>query len=156
MSLIQKAWKLAESCSKEICSHVLIWICWLRRQIHVLFLISKRLWESARLVIVHANDTDAVIYLLYYIHYFINLGIKDLWIKFKIGDKLRDIPVHQWGVVLCTQLCKVISNSHVLIMNLKRIIWRNEWAVRGIIWESWKISCTSFCWRILSAQVSMN
>ena len=77
-------------------------------------------------VIVHSNDTDVVVYLLYYIHYFINLGIEDLWIKFKIGDKLGHIPVHKLGVVLCTQLCKVILKPRVLIMNLKRIIWQNE------------------------------
>ena len=82
--------------------------------------------RGARRVIVHSNDTDIVVYLLYYIHYFINLGIEDLWIKFETGDKLRNILVKKLGVVLCAQLCKIILKSHVLIMNLKRIIWQNK------------------------------
>ena len=76
--------------------------------------IQKAVMRGVRRVIVHSNDTDVVVYLLYYIHYFINLGIEDLWIKFGIGDKSRHIPVHKLGVILGTQLCKVILKSHVL------------------------------------------
>ena len=55
--------------------------------------IQKAVMRSVRRVIVHSNDTDVVVFLLYYIHYFINLGIEDLWIKFGTGDKSRHIPV---------------------------------------------------------------
>ena len=48
--------------------------------------------------IVHSNDSVIVIYLLYYIHYFINLHIEDFWIKFGIRDKSRHIPVHKLGL----------------------------------------------------------
>ena len=70
--------------------------------------------SGVRRVIVHSNDTDVVVYLSYYIHYFINLGIEDLWIKFGIGDKSRHIPFQKLGVVLGTQLCKVILKSQAL------------------------------------------
>ena len=40
--------------------------------------IQKAAIRGACWVIVHLNDTDAVIYLLYYTRYIINLGIKDI------------------------------------------------------------------------------
>ena len=67
-----------------------------------------------RRFIVHLNDTGVVVYLLYYVHFFINLSIEDLWIKFGIGDKSRHIPVQKLGVVFGTQLSKIILKSHVL------------------------------------------
>ena len=76
--------------------------------------IQKTVTRGVRLVIIHSNDTDVTVFLLYYIHYFINLGIEDLWIKFGIGDKSRHIPVHKLGDILGTQLCKVILKSHIL------------------------------------------
>ena len=76
--------------------------------------IQKAVMRGVLRVIVHSNDTDVVVFLLYYIHYFINLGIEHLWIKFGIGDKSRHIPVHKLVVVLGTQLCKVILKSYVL------------------------------------------
>ena len=65
-------------------------------------------------VIVHSNDTDIVLFLLYYIHYFISLGIEDLQIKFGTGDKSRHTPLQKLGVVLGTQLCSVILKSHLV------------------------------------------
>ena len=76
--------------------------------------IQKTFMRGVRRVIVHLNDTNVVVFLLYYIHYFINLDIEDLWIKFRIGDKSRHIPVHKLEAVLGTQLCKFILKSHVL------------------------------------------
>ena len=81
---------------------------------HIIPHIQKAVMRGVRRVIVHSNDTDVVVFLLYYIHYFINLGIEDLWIKFGIGDKSRHIPVHKLVVVLGTQLWKVILKSYVL------------------------------------------
>ena len=62
----------------------------------------------------HSSDTDVAVYLLYFIHFFINQDIEDLWIKFGIRDKSRHILVQKLGVVFGTQLCKVILKSHVL------------------------------------------
>ena len=76
--------------------------------------IQKVVMRGVRRVIVHSNDTYIVVYLLYYIHYFINLGIEDLWIKSGTGNKSRNILVQKLGVVHGTQLCKVILKSHVL------------------------------------------
>ena len=61
-----------------------------------------------------SNDTDVVVYLLYYIHHFINRGIEELWIKYGTGDKTRHIPIHKLGSVLGHQHCKVILNAHIL------------------------------------------
>ena len=36
--------------------------------------------RGVRRVTVHSNDTDVVIFLLHYLHYFLQLGIEDLWI----------------------------------------------------------------------------
>ena len=58
--------------------------------------------RGVRRDIAHSNDTDVAVYLLYYIHYFINLDIEDFWIKFGIRDKSRHIPVHKLGVVFDT------------------------------------------------------
>ena len=52
--------------------------------------------------IVYSNDTDVLVYLLYYIHYFINLDIEDFWIKFGIRDKSRYRPVHKLRIVFGT------------------------------------------------------
>ena len=52
--------------------------------------------------IVYSNDTDVVVYLLYDIHYFINLEIEDFWIKFGIRDKSRHTPVHKLGIIFGT------------------------------------------------------
>ena len=76
--------------------------------------VEKAVMKGVKRVIVHSNDTDVLVYLLYYIHYFINLGVEELWIKYGTGDKSRHIPVHKLGCVLGTQLCKVILKSHVL------------------------------------------
>ena len=57
--------------------------------------VQKALMRGVRQVIVHSNDTDIVVYLLYYIHYFINLGIEDIWIKFGNGENSRHIPVFE-------------------------------------------------------------
>ena len=74
--------------------------------------IQNTFMRGVRRVIVHLNDTNVVVFLLYYIHYFINLDIKDLWIKFRIGDKSRHIPVHKLEAVLVTHVltgCDVSS-----------------------------------------------
>ena len=76
--------------------------------------VEKAVMKGVKRVIVHSNDTDVLVYPLYYIHYFINLGVEELWIKYGTGDKSRHIPVHKLGCVLGTQLCKVILKSHVL------------------------------------------
>ena len=76
--------------------------------------VEKAVMKGVKRVIVHSNDTDVLIYLLYYIHYVINLGVEELWIKYGTGDKFRHIPVHKLGCVLGTQLCKIILKSHVL------------------------------------------
>ena len=62
--------------------------------------IEKAVKRGACCLTAHLNDTDVVVFLLYYIHYFINLGVKDLWIKFGIGYKSRHKPVHKSEVVL--------------------------------------------------------
>ena len=72
--------------------------------------IQKAMMRGVHRDIDHSNDTDLVVYLLYYIHYFINQDIEDLWIR----DKSRHMPVHKLGVVFGTQLCNVILKSHVL------------------------------------------
>ena len=42
--------------------------------------IQKAVMRGVRRVIVHSNDTDVVIFLLHYLHYFLQLDIEDLWI----------------------------------------------------------------------------
>ena len=59
--------------------------------------IEKVVMRGVRRVIVHSNDPDVVVFLLYYIRYFINLGIEDLWIKFGIGDKSKTCTSSQIG-----------------------------------------------------------
>ena len=54
---------------------------------HIILHIQKAVMRGVRPFIVHSNDTDVEDYLLYYIHYFINLGIEDLYLKFGIGGK---------------------------------------------------------------------
>ena len=66
--------------------------------------IQKAVMRGVRRDIVHSNNTDVAVYLLYYIHYFISLDIEDFWIKFGIRDKRRHIPVHKLGVIFGTQL----------------------------------------------------
>ena len=80
----------------------------------VILHILKAVMRGVRQIIVHSNDNGVAVYLLYCIHYFISQGIKDLWIKFGIGDRSKHIPVHKLGIVLGTQLCKIILKSHVL------------------------------------------
>ena len=53
---------------------------------------QKTLMRGVPRVIVHLNNTDVVVYLLYCIHYFIYPDIKDLWIKLGIRDKSIHIP----------------------------------------------------------------
>ena len=95
--------------------------------------IQKAVMRGVCFVIVHSNDTDGVVFLLYYIHYFVNLGIKDLWIKFGILEMSRHISVHKLEVVLCTQLCKIILKSHVLTGS-----WCDQ--------QSWNEGCCTQQW----------
>ena len=44
----------------------------------IILRIQKAVMRGVCFVIVHSNDTDGVVFLSYYIHYFVNLGIKDL------------------------------------------------------------------------------
>ena len=83
--------------------------------LHIIPDIQKTFKRGVHLVIVHLNDSDVVVFLLCYIHYFINLDIEDLWVIFRIGDKSRHIPVHKLEAVLGTQICKATLKSHVLI-----------------------------------------
>ena len=136
--------------------------------------IQKAVMRGVRRVIVHSNDTYIVVYLLYYIHYFINLGIEDLWIKFGTGNKLRHILVQKLGVVLGTQLCKIILKSYVLTgcdmtskvgtkataLNCEPEHYLESFGkTNKSSWESFekrKNILYKFCRRILSAKISMN
>ena len=44
--------------------------------------IEKAVLNGIKRIIVYSNDTDVVVYLLYYSHHFIDIGIKELWIKY--------------------------------------------------------------------------
>ena len=64
--------------------------------------IQKAVMTGVRRDDVHSNNTDAVVYLLYDIHFFINLDIKNFLIKFGIRDKSRHKPVQKLGFVFGT------------------------------------------------------
>ena len=42
---------------------------------------EKAVNSGIRRVVVHSNDTDVVVYLLYYVHHYISLGMEELWIR---------------------------------------------------------------------------
>ena len=49
---------------------------------------EKAVNSSIRRVVVHSNDTDVVVYLLYYVHHYISLGMEELWIKYGLNTAL--------------------------------------------------------------------
>ena len=63
-------------------------------------------------VIIYSNDTDVVVYLLYYVHQFKDLGIKELWIKYGNGDSTRYIPIHKLADVMGSN----IANLYLRLM----------------------------------------
>ena len=65
--------------------------------------VQKAIMRGVKRVIVHSNDTDVLVYLLYYMHYFINLG-----------KEKRYIPIQKLGDLLGPQQCKIALKAHVL------------------------------------------
>ena len=76
--------------------------------------VEKAARRGVQRVVVHSNDTDVVVYLLYYIHHYINLGIEELWIKYGTGDKTRYIPLHKLGHSLGPEMSQIILKTHIL------------------------------------------
>ena len=45
-------------------------------------------------ILVISNDTDVIVYMLYYWEIFCSAGLKELWVKAGIGHTKRFIPIH--------------------------------------------------------------
>ena len=65
-------------------------------------------------VVMYSNDTDVVVYLLYYVHQFKDLGIKELWIKYGTEDSTRYISIHKLADIRGSNICKFVLKSQVL------------------------------------------
>ena len=57
--------------------------------------VQKAIMRGVKRIIVHSDDTDVLVYLLDYMHYFIELGVEELWIKYGTGEGERYIPNSQ-------------------------------------------------------------
>ena len=53
-------------------------------------------------------------YLLYYVHQFKDLGIKELWIKYGSGDSSGYIPIHKLADITGSNICKFVLKAHLL------------------------------------------
>ena len=76
--------------------------------------IEKAILNDIERVIIYSNDTDVVVYLLYYVHQFKDLGIKELWIKYGTGDSTRCIQTHKPADIMGSSICKFVLKAHVL------------------------------------------
>ena len=65
-------------------------------------------------IVVFSNDTDIVVFILYYIHEFIGLGAKELWIRYGTGDSTRYIQLHVLAVKLGEVKAKLVLKLHIL------------------------------------------
>ena len=45
---------------------------------------------------------------------FIDIGIKELWIKYGIADKARYTHIHRLATVLGLQICKTLRKAHAV------------------------------------------
>ena len=69
--------------------------------------VQKAIMRGVKRVIVHSNDTDVLVYLLYYMHYFMKLGVEELWIKYGTREGEICIPIHKLGDLLGSQQFKL-------------------------------------------------
>ena len=76
--------------------------------------IAKAITAGNKRIVVFSNDTDVVVFILYYIHKFICLGAKKLWIQYGAGVSTRYIPLHVLAVTFGEVKAKLVVKLHIL------------------------------------------
>ena len=76
--------------------------------------IAKAIIAGNKRIVVFSNDTDVVVFILYYIHEFIRLGAKEIWIRYGTGASTRYIPLHVLAVKLGEVKAKLVLKLHIL------------------------------------------
>lgn len=70
--------------------------------------------NGAKRVVVLSNDTDVVVLLLRFMANFMSHGLRELWVRFGVGDKTRFLPLHVLLLKLGEDVCKVLIKVHIL------------------------------------------
>ena len=76
--------------------------------------IEKAIINYIERVITYSNNADVVMYLLYYVHQFKDLGIKELWIKYGTRGSTRYIRTYKLPDIMGSSVCKFVLKAHVL------------------------------------------
>ena len=76
--------------------------------------IEKAIMRGVQKVIVLSNDTDVFVLVLYYVHYFMEKGLVEIWMKYGTGEGERLIPMYILGNIIKPKLCKIILKAHIL------------------------------------------
>ena len=64
-------------------------------------------------VLIESNDTDVVVYVLFYMHYFVRKEHIQIWVLFGKGKNASYLPIHDMYKKLGYYFCKGLSEAHI-------------------------------------------
>ena len=65
-------------------------------------------------IMVVSNDTDTLVRLLFFIHKWIQQGLRELWLEFGTGERRRHIPIHTLYEKLGREKSRALLKAYVL------------------------------------------
>ena len=76
--------------------------------------IAKAGEAHVRRIVVLSNDTDAIMYTLSYFDQMKAKGIEEIWVRYGVQNKTRDIPIHRLAQILGPDKCSALLKGYIL------------------------------------------
>ena len=70
-------------------------------------------FDNCNEFLVQSNDTDVVVYLLFYMHYFVRKEHIQIWVLFGRGKNTSYLPIHDMYKKLGYNFCKGLLKAHI-------------------------------------------
>ena len=70
--------------------------------------------KNIKRFVILSNDADAFAYLCAFLHHFLSLGAKEIWLQYGTGEGKRTFPMHQLPLLVGISRCRAIMKLHIL------------------------------------------